>query len=162
MVQNPGWENRAAGWNVPPFAKLEEAAVGGLRSMVIEGHADGAIAQMVPKSQDLAGLGVIAVGYARVETTQLLEPTDDDVTARLWEGTVALANGYFRRWGGNESPHAVVRFTGRETASGAWKRFVAPPIAVDQARTLYPHFAFWGVRLASGVKLRVAALSLAV
>lgn len=141
-------------WQAPSFAKPDNGG------FVIEGHAEGAIAQWVQKNDDLSGLAVLAVGYGRVETAHPPEPSDDDVTPKLWEGAVALVNGYSRRWGGMESPYVPLRFTGREIASGAWKRFVAPAVATSRAKTLYPHFAFWGVKMAPGVRLQVAGLSL--
>ena len=143
----------ATGWNIPRFAKVEQGG-----SMVVEGHAEGAISQWVQKSKDVPV--VVAVGYARVETATPLEASDEDVTPKLWDGAVALANGYSKRWRGMESPHVQLRFTGREASSGAWKRFVTPPVETWRARALYPHFAFWGARLAPGVKLRVAGLAL--
>lgn len=152
LLQNPTWENRGAGWNLPRFARLES------NSIAVEGHADGAISQWVQKSKAVPA--VITVGYARVETAAPLAATDEDVTPKLWEGAVALANGFSRRWGGMESPHVQLRFTAREVASGAWKQFVSPPVETWRARALYPHFAFWGARLAPGVKLWVAGLAL--
>jgi hypothetical protein len=140
-------------WQLPPFARPDNGA------FVVEGHAEGAISQWIQKSEDLAGLSVLVVGYGRVETTQPPEPTDEDITPKLWEGAVTLVNGYRRRWGGMESPYEPLRFTGREIASGAWKRFVSPAVAASRAKSFYPHFAFWGVKMAPGVRLRVAALS---
>lgn len=143
------------GWNRPPFARLENGLV------AVEGHAEGALSQWIPKTDNLSGQSVITLGYARVESAEPPEPTDDDVTPKLWEGAVALVNGFSRRWGGMENPYRQIRFTGREVASGAWKRFVAPPVEVSRVRQFYPHFAFWGARLRPGVKLRLAGLALA-
>lgn len=162
-MQNPNWRNQAAGWNLPPFARLEEAPAGsgGVGTVVVvEGPAEGAIAQMITRPAELAGAGVMAVGYVRVEVSHPLDPTDDDVTARLWEGTVNLVNGYSKDGRHFESPYARIHLTGREVASGYWKRFVTGPIPAGRARLLYPHFAFWGTRVASGVKLHLAAMSL--
>ena len=152
LVENPTWEKGAAGWNMPRFAKVEGSSV------VVEGHAEGAISQWIQKPKNVPT--VVALGYARVETATPLEATDEDVTPKLWEGAVALANAYGRRWRGMDSPHVQLRFTGREAASGAWKRFVTLPVETWRARALYPHFAFWGAKLAPGVKLRVAGLAL--
>ncbi len=161
-IQNPAFENQAAGWRLPPFARLEEPAEGGgIRSLVIgEGSADGAVAQLIPRPAELSGLGVIAVGYARVEVREAPAATDEDLTPRLWDGTVNLANGYSKNGRDFESPYVRLRFTGREVASGLWKRFVTEAIPARRARLLYPHFAFWGARLAPGVKLHLAAISL--
>ncbi len=148
------WTRRPSAWNVPPWAKAEGAA------LVVEGHAEGAISRWVEKTGALQDRAVVVVGYGRVETSQPVEPTDDDMTPQLWEGAVAVVNGYTRRFGGIENPHRQLRFSGREIASGAWKRFVTPPVATSRARRLYPHFAFWGVKMAPGVRLRVAALQL--
>ena len=144
----------SSNWSLPPFAKPE----GG--SVVVEGHADGAIAQLLERPSGLAGGQVVAIGYARVESAHGIEATDDDVTTRLWEGAVSLVNGYMRWLGGFESIYVQVRFTGREAASGVWKRFVSPPMPVWRARRLYPHFAFWGTRLAPGVRIHLAGLAL--
>ena len=159
LIQNPNWDQNGAGWNLPAFARLDEGGAG-LRSLVVEGAAEGAIAQFIPRPADLAGLGVVAVGYARVETAHAIPPTDEDVTARLWEGTVNLVNGYSKNGRDFISPYTRLRFTGREVASGCWKRFVTVAISAGRARLLYPHFAFWGTRLAPGVKIHLAALSL--
>jgi hypothetical protein len=159
-VRNAGWERGAEGWALPPFAHLEGPGAGGVRSIVVEGQAEGAVAQTLDRPEGFFGRHVIAVGYARVESAHAIEATDEDVTPKLWEGALALANGYVRWRGGFESPYVQVRFTGREAASGAWKRFVTPPMAVWRARRLYPHFAFWQTRLAPGVRVHLAALSL--
>ncbi len=160
LVQNPGWENRASGWNAPAFAKWEPGSAEGVASFVIEGTADGAIAQEIARPVDLAGVEVIAVGYARVETAHALDPTDEDATAKLWDGTVNLVNGWSKNGRDFPGPYTRLRFSGREVASGLWKRFVTPAIPAGRARVLYPHFAFWGARLAPGVKLHVAAVAL--
>ena len=148
LVQN-------SNWSLPAFAKLEEGS-----AVVVEGHADGAIAQLLERPSGLAGGQVVAIGYARVESAHGIAATDDDVTPRLWEGAISLVNGYMRWLGGFESIYVQVRFTGREAASGAWKRFVSPPMPVWKARRLYPHFAFWGARLAPGVRIHLAGLAL--
>ncbi len=145
---------RDSNWSLPAFAKPEEGAV------VVEGRADGAIAQLLERPAGLAGGQVVAIGYARVESAHGIEATDDDVTPRLWEGAVSVVNGYMRWLGGFENIYVQVRFTGREAASGAWKRFVSPPMPVWKARRLYPHFAFWGTRLAPGVRIHLAGLAL--
>ena len=154
LLPDPAWEHHSAAWNVPPWAKPDGAA------LVVEGHAEGAISQWVEKTGAMKDLAVVVVGYGRVETAEPVEPADDDITPKLWEGAVAVVNGYSRRFGGMENPHRQLRFTGREIASGAWKRFVTPPLETSRARKLYPHFAFWGVKMAPGVKLRVAGLAL--
>src|SRR5262249_9114466 len=161
-IQNPNFENQAAGWKLPPFARVEESAAGGgIRSLVIgEGPADGAVAQLIPRPAELSGLGLIAVGYAKVDMRQARAATEEDVTPRLWDGTVNLVNGYSKNGRDFENPYARLRFTGREVASGCWKRFVTDAIPARRARLLYPHFAFWGTRLAPGIKLRLAAMSL--
>ncbi|MBI3666244.1 MAG: hypothetical protein HY236_08480, partial [Acidobacteria bacterium] len=140
LVRNPNWDQNGAEWKL--------------------GAAEGAIAQFIHRPADVAGLGVIAVGYARVETEHPVPPTDDDVTPHLWEGTINLVNGYSKNGRDFVSPYARLRFTGREVASGCWKRFVSVVIPARPARLLYPHFAFWGTRLAPGVKIHLAALSL--
>jgi hypothetical protein len=145
----------SSNWTLPPFAKLEEGS-----AVVVEGRADGAIAQLLERPAGLAGGQVVAIGYARVESAHAIEATDDDVTPRLWEGAISLVNGYMRWLGGFESIYVQMRFTGREAASGAWKRFVSPPMPVWKARRLYPHFAFWGARLAPGVRVHLAGLAL--
>ena len=161
LIQNPNLENHGARWLLPSFVKLEEGAAPGLRSFVVsEGPAEGAIAQMIERSQELSGIGVIAVGYAKVVTADSIPATDEDVTARLWEGTVNLVNGYSKNRRDFPGPYARLRFTGREVASGYWKRFVTEAIPAGKARVLYPHFAFWGTRVAHGVKLHLAGLSL--
>lgn len=149
----------AQGWLLPPFARLEQAS--GVASFVVEtGPASGAIAQQIPRPKDLSGLDVIAVGYAKVESAEALDATDDDVTGRLWDGTVNLVNAWSKNGRDFPGPYARLRFTGREVASGAWKRLVTEAIPAGGARWLYPHFAFWGARLAPGVKLHLAGLSL--
>jgi hypothetical protein len=145
---------RDSNWTLPPFAKPEGGAV------VVEGHAEGAVAQLLERPSGLAGGQVVAIGYARVESAHAIEVTDDDVTPRLWDGAISLVNGYMRWLGGFESIYVQMRFTGREAASGAWKRFVSPPMPVWKARRLYPHFAFWGTRLAPGVRIHLAGLAL--
>ncbi len=161
LIRNANWERQGEGWRLPAFAKLElPPSPAGVVSIVVEGAADGAIAQMIPRSPELSGLGVVAVGYARVESSHALDSMDDDITSRLWEGSVNLVNGYSRNGGDFISPYTRIRFTGREIASGCWKRFVTGVIPAGRARLLYPHFAFWGTRLAPGVRLHLAALSL--
>ncbi|HZS51345.1 MAG TPA: hypothetical protein VFA54_10820 [Bryobacterales bacterium] len=161
LIRNANWERQGEGWRLPAFAKLEQPpSSGGVASIVVEGAADGAIAQIIPRPPELSGLGVVAVGYARVELSHTLDSTDDDITSRLWEGSVNLVNGYSRNGEDFASPYVRIRFTGREIASGCWKRFVTGVIPAGRARLLYPHFAFWGARLAPGVKLHLAALSL--
>jgi hypothetical protein len=145
---------------LPPFARLEEPAAGGVRSIAVEGAGSGAVAQMLERPGGAWNRNVVAVGYARVESAHPIQPADEDITPRLWEGAVALVNGYQRWRGGFESPHVQLRFTGRQAASGEWKRFVSPPTAVWRARKLYPHFAFWETRFAPGVRIHVAALAL--
>ncbi len=157
LVEHPNFET---GWNIGSFARPDEAAAAGVRALVITGAAEGPIAQLIKRPGDVAGAGVVAIGYARVETSQPLPTTDEDVTAQLWQGTVNLMNGYSRNGRDFDGVYTRLRFTGREVASGYWKRFVTEPIPVRRAPLLYPHFAFWGTRLAAGVKLRVAAVSL--
>jgi len=159
LVQNAAWEKNGAGWLLPPFARFDDAT-GGIRSLVVEGAADGAIAQMIPKPADLAGLGVIAIGYARVELQHAIDATDDDVTAQLWQGSINLVDGYTTNGRDFSSPYTRVHFTGREAASGEWKRFITHATPAGRARLLYPHFAFWGARLNHGVRLHLAGLSL--
>ena len=164
LVQNANLEKQGAGWRLPPFAKIEEAAGGpggeAVRSIVVESAADGAIAQLIPRPADLSGFGVIAVGYARVELPQAMNPTDEDVTAQLWQGSVNLVDGYTRNGRDFVSPYARIQFSGREAASGQWKRFVTRAVPAAGARFLYPHFAFWAARLNDGVKLHLAGLAL--
>ncbi len=160
LMQNPDWDNQAAGWIRMPGARLEEPAGGGPRAMLIEGPTDAPIAQLIPRPARLVGLGVVAVAYARVETAHALPPTDEDVTEHLWDGTVNLVNASTRDGRDFPGPYARLRFSGREVASGLWKRLVTPVIPTRGARFLYPHFAFWGTRLRPGVKLRLAAMSL--
>ncbi len=143
-------------WSLPHFARLESG------SFLVDSAADGAIAHLFPKPEGLGGLGVIAVGYARVEMPEAPAGADQDITPQLWSGTVALVAGYQRWRGGFESPYTRLQFTGREVASGAWKRFVTGVAPVRWARSLYPHFAFWGMRPQHGVKLRLAGLALVV
>jgi hypothetical protein len=157
-VQNPTLESQA-GWALPGFAKLEQGA-GGIRSLQVEGAADGAIAQTIPRPKELKGLGAIAIGYARVETRQAMPAADDDVTGELWAGTVNLVDGYSRDGRHFESPYTRVTFTAREVASGCWKRFVTEAIPAGGAKVLHPHFAFWGARIRPGVKLHLAGLAL--
>ena len=145
---------RDSNWSLPAFAKPEEGSV------VVEGRADGAIAQLLGRPSGLAGGQVVAIGYARVESAHGIDATDDDITPRLWDGAISVVNGYMRWLGGFESIYVQMRFTGREAASGAWKRFVSPPMPVWKARRLYPHFAFWGARLAPGVRIHLAGLAL--
>lgn len=161
LIQNPGWENRAAGWHLPAFARLVEDPAGGLPRLLVEaGPAEGPISQTIPRTEELAGVGVVLSGYARVETNDPPPATDEDATARLWEGTVNLVNGYSRNARDFESPYTRLRFSGREVASGNWKRFVTQAIPTGKARLLYPHVAFWGTRIARGVRLELAALAL--
>ncbi|MBI3694646.1 MAG: hypothetical protein HY238_07370 [Acidobacteria bacterium] len=152
-ISNSEW--RSAEWKLPPFARIDDGSL-----LIGEGPANGAVARMLERPAALAGVGVVAVGYARVETPKALPATDDDVTARLWEGTVNLVNAYSKNGRDFPGPYARLRFTGREIASGCWKRFVTEAIPADRGRLLYPHFAFWGARLAAGVKLRLSSLSL--
>ena len=120
----------------PRVSVVAEAGGGGkpVCRVAVEGRAEGAVAQMLDRPEGFFGKQVIAVGYARVESAHGIEATDEDVTPKLWEGAVALANGYVRWRGGFESPYVPVRFTGREAASGAWKRFVTPPMPAWKAR----------------------------
>lgn len=159
LVQNANWEKQGQDWRLPPFAKIEEPA-GSIRSIVVEGAADGAIAQLIPRPAELSGLGVIAVGYAKVESPHAIDPTDEDVTAQLWQGSVNLVDGYSRNGRDFASPYTRIHFTGREAASGQWKRFITRAIPAKGARLLYPHFAFWAARLNHGAKLHLAGLSL--
>ena len=159
LVQNANLEKQGEAWRLPPFAKIEEPA-GGIRTIVVEGVADGAIAQLIPRPAEISGLGVIAVGYARVELPHAIDPTDEDITAQLWQGSVNLVDGYTRNGSDFVSPYTRIHFSGREAASGEWKRFVTRAIPAAGARFLYPHFAFWAARLNHGVKLHMAGLAL--
>lgn len=115
---------------------------------------------MIPRPAEISGLGVIAIGYARVELPHAIDPSDEDVTAQLWQGSVNLVDGYTRNGRDFVSPYARIHYSGREAASGQWKRFVTRAVPAGGARFLYPHFAFWAARLNHGVKLHLAGLSL--
>ena len=152
-IPDARWDS--SGWRLPPFAKLEEGAL-----VIGEGPANGAVARLIERPATLSSVGVVAVGYARVETSDGLPSKDEDVTSRLWEGTVNLVNASSTDGRNFPGPYARLRFSGREIASGCWKRFVTPAIPAGKAKLLYPHFAFWGTRLNHSVKLRLAAMSL--
>lgn len=154
LVVNPGWEKNAAGWNLPPFARLDGSVA------VVEGAAEGALSQQIPRTDALAGVAVVTVGYARVRSSEPVAAGDEDVTPRLWQGTVNVVNGFSKNGRDFYGPYARLRFTGREVASGAWKRFVTEALPAGSVKILYPHFAFWGARLAPGVRLEISSLSL--
>jgi hypothetical protein len=161
LVENPDWERRAAGWSLPAFARLEDAPGEQVRSIVVsEGPANGAIAQLIRRPAALSSSGVVAVGYARVETAHSFAPTDEDITAQLWDGTVNVVNAYSKNGRDFPGPYARLRFSGREAASGCWKRFVTETVPAARGRFLYPHYAFWGARIAPGVRLHLWPLSL--
>lgn len=160
LVQNSTFENGASGWLLPPFARPAPAGAGGVAAVVVgEGPAEGAVAQTIARSRDLSSIGVIAVGYARVESAGVA-PTDADATASLWSGTVNVVNAYSKNERDFLGPYARLSFTGREIASGCWKRFVTEVIPAANGKLLYPHFAFWGARLSPGVKLHLTGLAL--
>ena len=126
---------RDSNWSLPPFAKPEDGAV------VVEGRADGAIAQLLERPSGLAGGQVVAIA-TRVESAHGLRPRTTTSRRALGRAT-SLVNAACA--GSAASRAFTCRCASRrEAASGAWKRFVSPPMPVWKAWRLYPHFAFWG------------------